>query len=269
MECLSFCLAESIKITQAEKAIKTQGGYSCTRYRELLSINLKHKDQYCFIFKNGTVVMWNIKRYQTDHVLPFLTDALINPLQTIQRDYYSYRYGNTTKIEPHDYFNVECITLEEDDRDLILALSYGLSASIKLNHFEHVIDNLITHSNPMLQKLANKTKLLVNRKSIMQILGIIIATKSDINLTSNFAYQPKFIWLHPNLEEYYIMIEKYLDISKRAKTLNYRIDTLNESFLLFESYLQNQHSHFLEIIIIVLIVIEIIFNVINLHFTIF
>lgn len=48
-------------------------------------------------------------------------------------------------------------------------------------------------------------------------------------------------------------------------SLNPQLDTLNEVFDMLNTYLENRHSHFLEIIIIVLILTEIIFNVLHLQ----
>ena len=106
----------------------------------------------------------------------------------------------------------------------------------------------------------------VTRNQVRHVIGEILRAKSEMNLISNFLYHPKYFWQHPTLEEYYIMLERYLHIQRRVNAINHRLDTLNEIFDMFNGYLENRHSHSLEIIIIVLITFEIAFNVLNFHF---
>ena len=54
---------------------------------------------------------------------------------------------------------------------------------------------------------------------------------------------------------------KYLEIDRRADVLNKRLDILKELFDMLASELNNAHSNKLEIIIIVLIVLEVVFQV--------
>ena len=61
------------------------------------------------------------------------------------------------------------------------------------------------------------------------------------------------------------MLERYLHIQRRVNAINHRLDTLNEIFDMFNGYLDNQHSHHLEIVIIILIMIEIFVGVMNFH----
>ena len=62
------------------------------------------------------------------------------------------------------------------------------------------------------------------------------------------------------------MMERYLHIQRRVNAINHRLDTLNEIFEMFNGYLETRHSHHLEIIIILLIVIEVVFDVLNFVF---
>jgi uncharacterized Rmd1/YagE family protein len=62
------------------------------------------------------------------------------------------------------------------------------------------------------------------------------------------------------------MLERYLHIQRRVNAINHRLDTLNEIFDMFKVYLENRHSHRLEVIIILLITIEIAFSVFSLYF---
>ncbi|STX27638.1 Uncharacterised ACR, YagE family COG1723 [Legionella beliardensis] len=270
MECLSYCIAHSIDLTRLDNDLKsTTGIYHTARSRDVLKISpISQPHATIFAFKNGSVVTWGIKRYQVDPYLDKIRQFTIKPISVLVRDEFTYRIGDKTSIEPHDFFEVDCISLERDmdGNDLKLSLSYGFSQSVKLQYFETIIEALIEKYTPVIQTLSSTGQMQITRMQIRQIIGEILGAKSEMNLISNFLYHPKYFWQHPTLEEYYTMLERYLHIQRRVNAINHRLDTLNEIFEMFNSYLENRHSHNLEIVIIVLITIEIIFAVLNFHF---
>lgn len=268
MECLSYCIANSIDIMRVDQHYKNIGpDHLLLKTREVLKmIPANFPNARIFIFSNGTVVSWGIKRHIIKKYLEEFTLFAKGAISFSVHDEVSYRLGEKTAIEPHQYFDVDCLTLDRDigNDELKLSLAYGFSQSVKLQYFETVLELLIDKYNPLIQDLSKKGQIRVSRKQIKQVIGEIISAKSEMNLISNFLYHPKFFWQHPTLEEYYIMLERYLHIERRVNAMNHRLDTLNEIFEMFNGYLEIQHSHILEIIIIGLIGLEIILSVVNL-----
>ncbi|RUR20723.1 RMD1 family protein [Legionella sp. km535] len=268
MECLSFCVAKSIDLARLDSHFKNLSNeYNSTKTRDVLKLNSHtHKDHTVFIFKNGTVVSWGIKRYEINNYLNTIKLLIDKPVAILVHDEFHYQIANKTAIEPHDFFDVDCLTMEDDSDELKLSLSYGFSQSVKLQYFETIIEALIDKYNPMIQSLSHKGEMPISRKQIQQVIGEILGAKSELNLISNFLYHPKYFWQHPTLEEHFTMLERYLHIQRRVNAINHRLDTLNEIFDMFNNYLENRHGHNLEIIIIVLITIEIVLAISNFHF---
>lgn len=267
MECLSYCIANKIDLTRLDKHYKTSlPSYASVKLRDLLKLSsCDGKNTFIFVFKNGTVVSWGLKRHQINYHLDIIRVFADKPISFRVRDEFNYQYDDKTAIEPHDYFDVDCLKIHNDSDELKLSLSYGFSQSVKLQYFETIIEALIEKYTPLIQSLSNKGGMSVSRNQIRQVIGEILSAKSEMNLISNFLYHPKYFWQHPTLEEHYIMLERYLHIQRRVNAINHRLDTLNEIFDMFNGYLENRHSHSLEIIIIVLITFEIAFNVLGIH----
>lgn len=267
MECLSYCIGNSIDLNRLDNHFKgLVDGYVSTKTREVVKLEKTNKHrEIIFVFKNGTLVTWNIKRHQIQHCLNMVRPFTDKPVNVRVRDQFVYRFGNKTAIASHPFFDVDCLTMEEDTDELKLSLSFGFSQSVKLQYFETIIDGLIDKYSPIIGHISHTGRMPIKRKQIRQIIGEIMNAKSELNLISNFLYMPKYFWQHPTLEEVYIMLERYLHIPRRVNTINHRLDTLNEIFDMFFSYLESKHSHFLEIIIILLIGIEIVFAVLNIH----
>lgn len=268
MECLSFCIAKTIDLPRLDAYFKSLPEvYTSVKTRDVIKLNPHDdKEHTIFIFKNGTVVSWNVKRHQVHEYLNTIRLLIDKPVTIKVHDEFHYQIGNKTAIEPHDFYDVDCLTIEDDSDELKLGLSYGFSQSVKLQYFETIIEALIEKYNPLIQSLSHKGEMPIRRKQIQQVIGEILGAKSEMNLISNFLYHPKFFWQHPTLEEHFTMLERYLHLPRRVNAINHRLDTLNEIFDMFNNYLDNRHGHNLEIVIIVLITLEIIIAVLNFHF---
>lgn len=271
MECLSFCVADCIDLARLDHHYKyALGDYHVTRLRDVLKISsLNESKRLIFIFKNGTVVSWGLKRHEVEVYLDEILCFANKPTHFLVHDEFSYRVGEKTTIGPHEHFDVDCLSIQTDqatDDDLKLSFSYGFSQSVKLQYFETLLENLIEKYIPLIKSLSTKEKKSISRSRLRMVIGELILAKSEMNLISNFLYHPKYFWQHPTLEEDYIMLERYLHLARRVNALNQRLDTLNNIFDMFNNYLENRHAHTLELIIIVLIALEIIFNLLNFHF---
>lgn len=267
MECLSYCIANTIDLTRLDNYFKsTMPHCVAVKSRDVLKLAASDNSNHLlFIFKNGTVVTWGIKRYQIAGYLDAIKLYADRPISFLVRDEFSYQVTDKTTIEPHDFFDIDRITIEEDTDEMKLSLSYGFSQSVKLQYFETIIEALIEKYTPLIQRLSHKGKMPITRNQIRQVIGEILGAKSEMNLISNFLYHPKYFWQHPSLEQYFSMLERYLHIQRRVNAINHRLDTLNEIFDMFNGYLENRHAHNLEIIIIVLIMMEITFAALNIH----
>lgn len=268
MECLTYCIANTIDLPRLDTHLETKlVGYNSVKSRDVLKISSHHASQErVFVFKNGTVVTWNVKRHAVSAYLDIIKPFADKPVPFLVRDEFSYQIGGKISIEPHDFFDVDCLTIDFDHDELKLSLSYGFSQSVKLQYFETIIDGLIEKYSPMIQSISRKGKIQITRDQIRQVIGEILGATNEMNLISNFLYHPKYFWQHPTLEDYYTMLERYLHIERRVNAINHRLKTLDEIFDMFNSYLENRHAHNLELIIIVLIVVEIVFGVLNIHF---
>lgn len=264
MRCVTACLAHAIDLSKLELYVKNKQ-FKFTKYWKCLQIEDPNNRALCHVFANGSIVVWTLKKGDEKSYIQFINPFLNSPLKQPILENYSYVLGKKTFIKPHDYFNVEIITLMENEPELKLSLAYGLAQSIKLRYYETLLEQLIDTYSPFIQAIAGKTKRTITRPEVQQIIANILHTKSQINLTTEFLYVPKFFWQYPNLETNYIMLENYLDLSDRIDALNQQLDTLNETFSIFNDYLVSKHSHFLEFAILVLIAVDIVIAFFNVH----
>jgi uncharacterized Rmd1/YagE family protein len=263
MRCSYFCVANGIDLTELVRFLR-KNEYTFQTFIDAVHVYDAKEQSNVFYFSNGTVVTWNVHKKKVQKKLSLVKDFLFQKVSPIEKEECLYIVGEKTSIVPHPYFNVEVLTLDSHDVELKLALSYGFSQSIKLQMYQRNIERLIEKNSPIVSELAETGKIHQSNKQISKIIGSIFVAKSLVTLKSEFLMTPKFFWRSPGLESYYVMLERYLDLGRRVTALNLKLDTLNQIFDMLNGQLQSRHSHFLELIIIVLIALEIFFNLLHL-----
>lgn len=263
MRCVSFCTANSYKVSVLSNFYKAKG-YLLRSFRNVLHIKHPHQKWDVFIFHYGCFVTWGLSNHQENKFIEEIKSFAIDPLLKIETDHFIYRYGKETLISPHEKFNVDIISIDAEDKDNIslkLAISYGLAQSVKLQAYEESIQKTVSENSHIPHELAKKGKIFLSRHSILKRIGQIFIERSSVNLNSEYVDVPEYFWQYSNLETYYVMTEQFLDINKRVAALNRKLDVLHEIFNMLNNQLQHRHSNILEIVIIILILLEIVLGV--------
>ncbi|MEI6628395.1 MAG: RMD1 family protein, partial [Alphaproteobacteria bacterium] len=100
----------------------------------------------------------------------------------------------------------------------------------------------------------------LSRKKISQHLGKLFSQKNSINLDSYALDTPEFFWKRPRYEPFYQQAVDFLDIEVRLNILNGKLNLVHELYQILSDELKHAHSSFLEWIIIVLILFEVIIS---------
>ncbi len=264
MRCVAYCTAEKYQLKKFSQYFKGKA-YQFKFHRDVLHVHHKATEIDIFFFSIGCFVIWNATSQQERTLLKEIQSLVNKPASYIEIDHFSYRYGDTTDIYSHDRFNVDLIVLEDEDIQIKLAISYGLAQSVKLNAYEDSVQETIKVNEDLPRELAKRGRISISGKDISKRMGEIFLERSSVNLSSEYLDMPEYFWQYPRLEDYYIMTEKFLDISSRVDSLNQRLDVLHELFNMLTGQLQHRHSSLLELIIIILILIEVVMSLTQFH----
>jgi len=268
MRCLSFCTAGNYPLALLSDFFRARG-YAIQRFRNVLHMTRPRQRGDVFFFHHGCFVAWGLSRPQEAEILTHLLDFSIDPLDKIEFHAFICRPGVKTSLTTHPRFNTDIISLEASECDNVqikLAISYGLSQSVKLQFYESSIQKTVAANHAIPRELARCGRISLSRKSIFKRIGEIFLAKSSVNLGSEYLDVSEYFWRYPNLESYYLMAEKFLDIQKRVAILNRRLDVVHDVFVMLNNQLQHRYSSILEIIIIVLIFSEISINLLYQYF---
>lgn len=262
--CVSFCTADSYDLLGLASYFKKKG-YFTRLSRDVLHVTSLKRSGDIFFFTYGCFVCWGFKKNFEDKLLEGVKEFALHPFTTIESDHFYYRYGEEVSIDTHERLRLDIVTLDSEDVMIKLAISYGLAQSIKLESFEEAIKETIKINNYLPEEIASRGTISLSRRSIFKRMGEIFIARSSINLNIEYLDVPEFFWRNPNLEPFYTMTKKFLDIPNRVMALNQKLDVLQELLHILNSQVQHRHSSLLESIIILLIAVEIIISLFQFH----
>ncbi|KAK0422036.1 hypothetical protein QR680_007326 [Steinernema hermaphroditum] len=222
-----------------------------------------------FIFSDGVVVFWNISPMEREQILRNLerysggqysekmateeTDSMAFELMDNGRT----RISNDTvmlNVAQHDgrQRSHHC-TLER------YAFSHGFAASVKLAIWESQLND---YAEPLAQTTKDLTRGVIpwRRKEALKKTGEFAALRHSINLNTCLL-NDDFYWERPELETHYKQALRYFAVASRLRKVNNRLDYCEEIVRLIDNMLSHRHASTLEWMIIILIVIEVFFDV--------
>jgi uncharacterized Rmd1/YagE family protein len=262
LRCTSFCTADGYDLLSLTNFFKRKGYYVRMARDTLHVTNLKRPGDI-FFFNHGCFVCWGFKKHFEEKLIEYVRPFAKQPLARIETDHFFYQYGGETSIDTQERLDI--ITLDAEEAKIKLAIAYGLSQSIKLEAFEEAILGAIKKNSYLPEEIASRGIISLSRRAIFKRIGEIFIARSSINLNIEYLDAPEFFWRNPSLEPYYIMTKKFLDIPSRVMALNQKLDVLQELLDILNSQVQHRHSSLLESIIILLIAVEIIISLFQLH----
>jgi len=235
-----------------------QKRYNVSLQKDIIIVTLKD-DRHIIVFKYGVYVAWNVDYETIKFFENFISDYTIEPLEQTLVDNLEYNYSDEFKI------HLDCLTLDKNDILLKVSISNAIAQHLKIENFENIIQESIETNSLIPKELARTGKISLSKKEISKKMGELFLVKSQINLHYDLLDTPEFIWEYPEYEHYYEKTTKYLDINSRLEVLNKKVEVIHELLDMLGHEQNHKYSSFLEWIIIILIMLEIIMNVMD-HF---
>lgn len=252
---MSNCIVHSTDFNYKLKELYNQlkESYATVRlFRDVIYLN--YNNGHVYIFPFGTAVFWLLSEQDYHAVLDIITGYLTKPIDKGYSEQYNVEFDDKIQLAENTIY------LKSEDVMDMLTISHGLAQSEKLGVFEHKIHDLITEIEPLYQDLGVHGKISLSRKNISKKIGQLFSARSFVNLHMSILDTPDFFWEREELEPIYQKTIHYLELKSRMHALNARMSIIQELYDVLHNELQTKHSHTLEWIIILLILIEVIMS---------
>lgn len=255
MRCTYHCRSSSFDLMNLVPLLNDKN-LDCRFFDKVLFIQIAPEEDI-FVFPYGTIVSWNVSTKKLQEIF-LICDAVSKGILDVPvSDACHFRYSDKTHVLEEE----DMIELESSDLLIRLSLSHGLAQSVKLDTFEDSISKTIEKARPLVQQICDAGKTSLSRKKLSKLIGHLFKERNFINLDCDLLDTPEFFWRRPSYEPYYHKAAEYMDIDARLDTLNKRLDIVHELYDFLSNELNHSHSSFLEWIIILLIVSEVVLTI--------
>ncbi|KAJ6019011.1 hypothetical protein N7522_001078 [Penicillium canescens] len=237
-----------------------------------------------FVFPSGTVVAWSLPEgftsfLATQTLLPAAEGAHVDELETEDLEFVedpnrenSVIKGDTIILGTNPgHSDAEGPLVAQQSIDTVLtkvAFSSGLARSTKLAVLESLLSNYFESTRPIPTLLSKGSRLPFTRDFILRKTGQLLSVRAQLNLYSELTDSlPDIFWDSRHelgLEGYYEQAGRALDVGIRIKLLNEKMDYAQEIASVLRERLSETHGLRLEWIIILLIAVEVGFEVLRL-----
>ncbi|XP_010137735.1 PREDICTED: required for meiotic nuclear division protein 1 homolog [Buceros rhinoceros silvestris] len=217
-----------------------------------------------FFFREGAVVFWNVEEKSMKNIMQVLEQHEIQPYEVAlvhwENEEMNYRIGEgQSKLHKGQIL----LNSELDSDEVVLqkfAFSNALCLSVKLAIWESLLDNFVESIQSIPEILKSRRKVKLSHADVMQKIGELFALRHRINLSSDLLITPDFYWDREKLEELYDKTCQFLNINRRVKVMNEKLQHCMDLTDLMRNHLNEKHTLRLEWMIVILITIEVLFE---------
>ncbi|EER26331.1 hypothetical protein D8B26_003306 [Coccidioides posadasii str. Silveira] len=239
-----------------------------------------------FIFPSGTVVSWSLPEGFTSYLastvlLPAAENPHIADMETEHLEYSEDPQRDSSTMKGDKIILGTKPTLENNrheynrsERQSVdtvftkIAFSSGLARSTKLAVLESLLSNYFDSTRNIPTLLSKGTRLPYSRGFILRKTGQLLSLRAQLNLYSELTDSlPDLFWDSKHelgLEGNYDQVGRALDVGIRIKILNEKMDYAQEIASVLRERLSETHGLRLEWTIILLIAVEVGFEVLRL-----
>mmetsp|Transcript_32278 Transcript_32278/g.69736 ORF Transcript_32278/g.69736 Transcript_32278/m.69736 type:complete len:201 (-) Transcript_32278:131-733(-) len=143
-----------------------------------------------------------------------------------------------------------------------LAFSFGLQRSVHLSVVERHVEQVGALLRPISQTLMKHRRFSLGHSNVVELLGKILHLRSRLNLRSVLDV-PELYWDDAELEQVFNQIFRQLELRSRVAATNQTLDYAKELVDVLHRDWEQKHGSRLEWIIILLIFVEVIFEVVH------
>lgn len=229
------------------------------------------------LFREGTAVFWNVPPAVCSRFLHFLTafeegcydaDTIANESEVLDYSYCQQRgarlsSGRVLLDQPHTGTNTSSSSPASVTSLQMYAFSNALSLSVKLGTWEACLQRYIESMSHVTEELQRGEAIRMRRQEVLRKNGELFSLRHAINLSSDCLDTPDFYWDREHLERLYRQTCVHLNIGKRTRVMNEKLNHCVELAGMLASNLQDKHHVRLEWMIIALIMVEVGFELIH------
>lgn len=220
--------------------------------REVTFHLYKVDEGYVFVKDYGGIVFFNVEAQKQQLICNEISNSTKVSLGMYEEELQVIE--SQEKIDQgFDEFVVEKV-----DIDTVHIISIYLAQSVALFHFQQLSDELLNNTRRYTSELERKGKVSLKRKDLMKYIGSTLNIKNKISENLYIFDSPMMAWQNAGMNKINDRLNEDLEIHYRYKAIQEQVNVIQENLDLFKDINLHNHSSFLEWIIIILILFEVV-----------
>lgn len=213
--------------------------------------------QFAFIFLFGSIVFFNVSEDEQELFLERIEahtpqKSRMESEEFIEDDCLVEFHEGLPKVQ----FNK--VALPTWDLDLFFVLARVIGQSCRLEILEKEVEEVLRESGELTRKLQTSSWRRSKRHDIQRSLGTILQMRHDMIYRLRLLHEPEITWVKEHCDQLYQNLLGAYELPMRFANIDKMLAVASESAELQLSMLDTRRGEFLELIIILLIVVEVI-----------
>ncbi len=213
-------------------------------------------DQKILVFSFGSVVFINIKAQEIQPFVKYLktirADIALKGYDKYYDDY-ELQIGDGTEIQLTDEYAI----VPYDENYLLELVSVVIAKSVALEKTEDMLGNIFNHLEPMIDRL-EKGKLRISHKELANTAARVLRHEYNTISYIMILDKPDITWINSSAEEFYNQMSEFFELNDRYEIVKSKTEILNNIVNGFSTISSSIRGLFVEWIIVLLIVVEVI-----------
>jgi uncharacterized Rmd1/YagE family protein len=155
-------------------------------------------------------------------------------------------------------FQFDKVVVDHIDEKIVRIGMLNLAQSVVLDHYHHMSENLLAEIRGFTNHLEATGKLKISRRNMMKFIGRALNTQNDIADNIYIFDAPELVWDNEYLDSLHKGLMKHYDLRSRFSELEYTLRIIEDNLRVFREIYSQRESSFLEWIIIILILVDVI-----------
>ena len=163
------------------------------------------------------------------------------------------------KIDPEVKEGVEFgqVTLKEGHQDRLALVAAILAQSNTLEHYEKVVTGMTSSTAGLTDRLS-AGKMPPSGSPMLAFIGKSLSIRRELLSQLSVLDPPESIWEDDSLDRLYHALQANFEIPQRMRVVEHKLNLIHDTAQMIVSINEGRRAHFLEMIIIFLIALEIV-----------
>lgn len=245
---IAFQIAKSVNIKELKKVYT---GF--LEYSDSDGLYYSHDNgTYLYVFRHGIVCFYAFEDTEMSKTLLFLMDFC--------RDSLAEKISEEFRIEvssAKEEVGYNKIIVNSIDKDVLRIIMLNVAQSVALDYYSIQAEYLLEDTQKYTQRLEQRGELAMAGKKMKRYIGKSLNLKNRISGSLYIFETPPGAWENERLNTLDISLKKAFDLQSRTKAIHENIQIIKDNLDLFKDLVFHKRSSYLEWIIILLILVEV------------